>query len=122
MRLENVCLTMSMGVYHTHCLVCSHLSMTYTFIRPDKYNKYGPVINSTIGSSNCLLYKGPMIWNAISTSIQQSHSLKCVTLSITSIVVRGYEDLAKSSFHYEAHVADLTINHINIENLFTCVN
>ena len=54
-----------------------------------------PFFSYTTRSSNSLLCKGPMIWNAISTCIQQSHSLKCFVLSLKSIVVRRYKDLAQ---------------------------
>ena len=52
-------------------------------------------IRSTTRSSYSLLCKGPVIWNAITTCIQQSHSVKRFVLSLKSIVVRGYEDLAQ---------------------------
>ena len=54
-----------------------------------------PFFSYTTRSSNSLLCKGPMIWNAIPTCIQQSHSLKCFVLSLKSFVVRGYKDLAQ---------------------------
>ena len=63
-----------------------------------------PFISST-RSSNSFPCKGPAIWDAIPTYIQQSHSLKCFVLSLKSIVVRGCEDLAQPEFHLEAHVA-----------------
>ncbi|KAK2191942.1 hypothetical protein NP493_42g08039 [Ridgeia piscesae] len=54
-----------------------------------------PLISPTTRSSIRLLCKGSVIWNAIPTCIQQSHSLKRFVLSLKSVVVRGYEDLAQ---------------------------
>ena len=54
-----------------------------------------PFINCIVRSSNSLLCKGPVIWNAVQTCIQQSHSLKHYVISPKSIVVRGFEDLVK---------------------------
>ena len=77
------------------------LSDMFTFVH-DKHiyqtrqiSQIHPFINSTIRSSNSLLHKGPVIWNAIPTCIQQSHSPKRFVLSLKSIVVRVYDDLAQ---------------------------
>ena len=56
-----------------------------------------PCINYTVRSSNSLLCKGPVVWNAIPARTQQTHSLKRFAISLKSIVISRYEDVEKNS-------------------------